>query len=234
MKKRIWELDVLRGLFILGMIAVHITYDLVDLYRVVTLDNPFLYRIGTTFGGVPFLLLSGVCVSFSNHPVRRGITVFLCGMLCTIATAGMYFLRFADRGIVIYFGILHCLGVCMVLWPLLRKLPVPAQAVLGVCILLFGYYVKGNIRVDYPWLVPLGIPCWGFSSSDYFPLLPNLGFFLIGAVLGKWLYPTPRSLLPRVNADWVVFRFLGFCGRHSLLIYLVHQPVLAGLLALFL
>lgn len=232
MKKRIWELDALRGLLILGMIAIHLTYDLVDLYRVVTLQNPFWYNLGTAWGGMPFVVISGICVSFSSRPVRRGAMVFGCGMLCTLVTAMMYLLNFSGKGIVIYFGILHCLGVCMMLWPLLRRLRTPWLVLLGIAIIVFGLYARANLRIGSFLLVPLGIPNRGFSSSDYFPLLPNLGYFLLGATLGRWLYPTRRSLLPQVNENNLILRFLGFCGRHSLLIYLIHQPVLAGLLAL--
>lgn len=234
MRRRIWELDALRGLLILCMVAIHLTYDLVDLYRVVTLENPFWYRLGTAWGGVPFVVISGICASFGSRPVRRGATVFACGMLCTLVTALMYLLRFTGKGIVIYFGILHCLGVCMMLWPLLKKVPAPVQAVLGIGIIALGLYTRDHLRVDFPWLVPLGIPNWGFSSSDYFPLLPNLGYFLVGAALGKRLYPARQTLFPRVNDRNPILRFFTFCGRHSLLIYLIHQPVLAGLLALIL
>lgn len=234
MKRRIWELDALRGLLILCMIAIHLTYDLVDLYRVVTLKNPFWYHLGTAWGGVPFVVISGICVTFGSRPVRRGATVFACGMLCTLVTAGMYLLNFAGKGILIYFGILHCLGVCMMLWPLLKKVPAPLQAMLGIGIIALGLYTRDHVRVDFPWLVPLGIPNWGFSSSDYFPLLPNLGYFLVGAAMGKWLYPSRQTLFPRVNDQNPILRFFSFCGRHSLLIYLIHQPVLAGLLALIL
>lgn len=234
MKKRIWELDALRGLLILGMIAIHLTYDLVDLYRVVTLQNPFWYNLGTAWGGMPFVVVSGICVTFGSRPVRRGALVFGCGMLCTLATGGMYLLHFAGKGIVIYFGILQCLGVCMMLWPLLKRIPAPAQGVLGIAIIAVGLYVRANVRVDFPWLIPVGLFPQSFVTSDYFPLLPNLGYFLVGAALGRWLYPTRQSLLPWVNENNPLLRFLRFCGRHSLLIYLIHQPVLAGLLALIL
>lgn len=227
MKKRIWELDALRGLLILGMIAIHLTYDLVELYRVVTLKNPFWFELGTAWGGMPFVVVSGICVTFGSRPVRRGAMVLGCGMLCTLVTAGMYLMNFTGKGIVIYFGILHCLGVCMLLWPLLKKLPAPAQAVLGGVMIAIGLYIRANVRVNFPWLIPAGFFPKGFTTSDYFPLLPNLGYFLVGASLGRWLYPTRQTLLPRVNENNPILRFLCFCGRHSLLIYLIHQPVLA-------
>jgi uncharacterized membrane protein len=77
--------------------------------------------------------------------------------------------------------------------------------------------------------MPFGFVYPGFSSSDYFPLLPNLGYFLLGAVLGRTIYRHKRSLLPQVSQSNPIVRALCFCGRQSLWIYLLHQPVLAGI-----
>lgn len=232
MKKRIWELDVLRGVFILNMIIFHLAYDLIYLFGIVKLVNPVaiaIYEFGNDWFGAPFLFISGICVTFSSRPVRRGLVVIGCGMLITAVTVGMYLLGFAGKDIIIYFGVLQCLGVCMLLWPLFKKLPTPALAVLGILLALVGLYLKNHIRVDFPWLIPLGIPSYSFASSDYFPLLPNFGYFLIGAVLGRRFYPQRTTLLPKVNDRNPVIRFLGFWGEHSLLIYLLHQPILAAL-----
>ena len=72
----------------------------------------------------------------------------------------------------------------------------------------------------------------GFSSSDYFPLLPYLGWFLLGACLGRLLYSERRSLLPDFPAGAWPIRALRWCGVHSLWIYLLHQPVLYALVQL--
>jgi len=89
-----------------------------------------------------------------------------------------------------------------------------------------------GILAEHPWLIPLGIRFPRFASSDYFPLIPNLGYFLIGAALGRTVYRKKTTLLPRVNENIMPIRFLCFCGRKSLWIYLLHQPILTGLLAL--
>lgn len=228
MKRRIWELDALRGLCILGMIVVHILYDL----RVSGLiTSNAIVDLVQEFGSKFFLLISGICVTLGHRNIRRGILVFLCGMVCTIVTAGMYFFGMAGKGIIIYFGVLHCLGACMLLWSLFSRLPTWAIGVLGTVITVVGLLIIPDLRVDFPWLIPVGVMFPGFASSDYFPLLPNLGFFLIGAVLGRTLYRRKVSLLPRVNPQIFPIRFLAFCGRSSLWIYLLHQPVITGFLA---
>lgn len=236
MKKRIWELDVLRGVFLLGVIAFHLAYDLVYLFDLVDLTTPlsrFLFQMGNDWGGTPFLFISGICVSFASRPVKRGLQVIGCGMLITAVTVAIWLLGFVGKDIIIYFGVLHCLGSCMLLWMLFKKLPVPALAILGIILAVVGLYLKNNVRVDFPWLIPFGVPSYSFASSDYFPLLPNFGYFLVGAALGKRLYPNRQTLFPKVNAENPVIRFFSFWGKHSLLIYLLHQPILAGLVGLW-
>ena len=226
MKKRIWELDVFRGICILGMVLVHFIYDLVELYGIIDWIYPAVFSFVKDWGGVLFLLLSGVCATLGSRSVRRGLIVFACGLVCTAVTAGMYLLGFAGKYIIIWFGVLHCLGLCMILWAPLNKLPTWALAVLGAVIIAAGFWTNG-IRVECTWLFPLGLTYRGFSSSDYFPLLPNLGFFLLGSVIGRTLYRKKETLLPQINAESPVLKFLGFCGRQSLFIYLLHQPVLS-------
>lgn len=229
MKKRIWELDAFRGICILGMVAVHLVYDLVDLYRLIDWEYPALFAFVKDWGGVLFLLISGISATLGSRSVRRGLMVLGCGMLVTAVTAGMYLLRFAGEGIIIWFGVLQCLGVCMILWALFKKCPTWVLAVTGCVLAAAGLYLRNVTLVDFPWLIPFGFTYQGFASSDYFPLLPNLGFFLLGAVLGRTVYAKKESLFPRVSPKNPIVRFLNFFGKHSLLIYMLHQPVLTCL-----
>lgn len=226
--KRIWELDALRGLCILVMVVIHLVFDLVELFGLVHWVYPPVFAFVKDWGGVIFLLISGVCITLGSRCIRRGLIVLACGALCTLVTAFMYWFGMADRGIIIWFGVLHCLGVCMLLWPVFRRLPVWALGSIGAVLVIAGFAVRG-LTVSTVWLAPLGLTAKGFATSDYFPLLPNLGFFLLGAVLGRTAYRSRRSLLPRWNADAAPLRFLCFCGRQSLPIYLLHQPILSGI-----
>lgn len=234
MKKRIWELDVFRGICILGVIAVHFVYDMVELYGLVKWEYPPLFSFIKNWGGVLFLLLSGICVTLGSHSVRRGLIVFASGLLITGVTVGMYLLKMQGIGIIIYFGVLHCLGACMLLWPLFKKLPWWALAICGIALTVLGFYLRQLPAVDAYWPMVFGVPWKNFASSDYFPLLPYFGFFLLGAVLGKTLYRQKQSLLPKVNEKFFLIRFFGFCGRQSLWLYLLHQPILSGIFYLIL
>ena len=231
-KERIWELDALRGLCILGMLVVHLVYDLVDLYGLVNWEYPPAFTFVQRWGGVLFLLISGISVTLGRHHVRRGLIVLGCGFICTAVTAGMYFLGFAGKGMIIYFGVLHCLGACMLLWQPVKKLPSWALAVLGVLFAAVGLWIVDPAVVEVTWLIPLGLKFPGFRSSDYFPLLPYFGFFLLGAVLGKTIYRKKQTRFPKVRQSAPVIAFLRLCGKHSLWIYLLHQPVLSGVLYL--
>ena len=122
----------------------------------------------------------------------------------------------------------------MLLWQAVKKLPAWALGVLGLGLSIAGFWLMKGPTVDFPWLIPLGLRMEGFQSSDYFPLLPNFGFFLLGAVLGKTVYASGQSLLPKVKETNPVLRFLRGCGKHSLWIYLLHQPVLSGICYLIL
>lgn len=228
MKQRIWELDAFRGLFILCMVLVHLAYDLVELYGLVSWEYPAWFTFLVERGGILFFLLSGICATLGSRSLRRGIIVFTCGMIVSAVTLGMYTLGMADKGIIIYFGVLHCLGACMMLWPLFRKLPWWALLVLGGIFIGLGHHFE-TLRSDTLWLLIFGIPPRQFSSSDYFPLLPYLGYFLAGAALGCTAYAKGTSMLPNVRADKGILGFLQKCGRHSLWIYLLHQPVISGI-----
>ena len=130
-------------------------------------------------------MISGICATLGRRSVRRGVIVVLCGLVCTAVTYGMYRFGMAGKGLIIYFGVLHCLGICMLLWGIFSWLPAWALGVLGAVLAAVGLLVFPGILVEHPWLIPLGIRFPRFASSDYFPILPNLGYFLVGALLHK-------------------------------------------------
>lgn len=229
-KQRIWELDALRGLCVLGMILIHLLYDLTDLMGVGWTYPAALLWL-QDWGGVFFILISGICATLGSRSVRRGLIVFGCGLLCSAATIGAAALGLAGRSIIIMFGILHCLGLSMLLWQPVRRLPAWVLAILAAVIILLGLQFEG-IRMSTDLFFPLGLRSSTFRSADYFPLLPFFGFFLLGAVLGKTLYRRQTTLLPHVNTRNAAMRFLSGCGRNSLVIYLLHQPVLMGIFAI--
>ena len=227
-KSRIWELDALRGVCILCVIVVHFLFDL-SFFGGLDLTLPAWYVFIQEYGGAIFVVLSGVCVTLGSKSVRRGLIVFACGMLITAVTYGMYRLGMSGADVVVKFGVLHLLGVCMLVYPAFKKLPPAALALLGLAIAITGYAIRGVV-VPQHWLFPLGLTYEGFTSSDYFPLFPQLGYFLIGAAIGKTAYREKKTLLPGSFQKTGIARFFCWCGRQSLFIYLLHQPIVYGLL----
>jgi len=112
----------------------------------------------------------------------------------------------------------------MMLWPLFRRANSALLAFVALAMIVLGLWLR-TVGFSFPWLTALGFAPYGFASSDYFPLFPNLGYFLLGAVLGRALYAEKKSLLPRENPP---AKALQWMGRRSLLIYLLHQPILAA------
>lgn len=229
--QRIWELDVLRGICITAMVILHFVFDIRELYGAADFDNPAIYTFAMRWGGILFVVLSGICVTLGHHPIRRGLIVFGCGLVITAVTVGMNLLNLAGPGIIIRFGILHGLGLCMLLWPLFQGLPNPALGILGIAFTALGYWFR-TMAVNVTWLFPLGLMYPGFYSADFFPLFPHLGWFLLGSLLGRTVYKEKKTLLPRVNPS--PMKPLSWIGRNSLLVYMLHQPILSGLLALWL
>lgn len=229
---RIWELDVARGICILAMVVFHLLYDLSSLFSLLRpIHDPVFAFVGN-WGGSLFFLISGICATLSHHPIRRGSTVFACGVLVSAVTYGLYRLGFLEKDTVIYFGVLHCLGACMLLWPLFRRFPPLLLAGLGIVIIAVGIPLEGTRMDTGLWLLPLGILPHNFQTADLFPLLPFFGFFLLGAFVGKTLYQKKTTLFPHADPHALVWRALTWVGRNSLPIYLLHQPVITGIVIL--
>lgn len=236
-KQRIWEIDAFRGLCILFVFAAHLAFDLREFLK---LD----FQLGPVqalfdYGGAVFIVISGVSATLGSRSFRRGLIVFGCGMVITAVTCGMVWLDMLDSSNLILFGVLHLLGVCMMLYPLLKKLPTWLLAVLGVGIVALGYwffsfYLSPAAEGFDPrqLLFVFGLRLPGFAAGDYFPLFPHLGWFLLGIVLGRTVYRDRQTRLPKVPANALPLRFLQFAGRHSLELYLIHQPVIFGLIQL--
>ena len=119
----------------------------------------------------------------------------------------------------------------MMLYPAYKKLPTQALAAMGVVLVVTGYLISGTV-VEAKFLFPFGFAYEGFASSDYFPLLPHLGWYMLGTVLGRTVYADKKTRLPGTFRESAITRFFCWCGRQSLLIYLLHQPIVYGLLEL--
>ncbi|MDQ3922902.1 MAG: DUF1624 domain-containing protein, partial [Actinomycetota bacterium] len=181
-----------------------------------------------------FLLLVGISLAISylrasaggrsrnlfGKFLRRGLRIFAYGMALT----AVFFVL--GMGAVV-FGILHLIGVSIILaYPfLVLKLP---NVALGFGCIALGLYLN-DFSVAHPWLAWLGIRPNSFML-DYWPILPWFGVTLLGVFVGNALYGEPSKRTP--HSYPAASRPLAFLGRHSLPVYLVHQPVLLAALIL--
>lgn len=251
MKDRYIELDLLRTLAILMMIVYHLAYDL-ELYygwKLGIFGNAgwILLRQSTA---ALFLLLVGCSftISWKRHGEQhggdsfvvryrkyllRGLGVIACGMLVTLVTF------FWEPATYMRFGILHMIGASIILLPFFASVK-EGNAVIGMMILGLGMIFPMTIGNAAPALLPFGLMSPDFASVDYFPLIPWFGAVLVGYATGHFLYVRLRwlgtsSLDSSVSSDSSharSMRALAWPGRHALVIYLLHQPLLLLLLKL--
>ena len=230
-------LDELRGLDLISMMLYHGMWDVVFLFGITQkwyIGRPgFLWQQSICW---VFLLLSGFCLPMGRHPFKRGAVVFGAGALVTAVT-----LLFLPEDVV-WFGVLTLLGSSMfitaALDSLLRRIPPAAGVVVSAALFwvtyptMRGFWNLPGGRLTLPQALYangltayLGFMPKDFFSTDYFPLLPWLFLFWVGYFLHQLagragMEPLRRSVCPP----------LGWMGRHSLVLYLLHQPVILGVL----
>ncbi len=221
--QRRWELDVLRGVAVMGMIAYHGLYDAAAVG--LTSMNPLSdgWRLFARGVLVLFLLVSGASDALSaarasnrttrwRKALRRAGVLGTAALLVTIGTylgAGEFYVRF---------GVLHFLAVAALVLPLLDR--VPPLGNLAFAMILTAISWPFPSFTGSTWLLPFGLPPPGFMTMDYVPLLPWLGVIAIGQGAGRWLKGPPSS------PPWPELQPLASVGRWALPIYLLHQPIL--------
>ena len=222
MRRRFDVLDAWRTLAIVLMVAYHFLYDLY-IFGVISADRLFSAPLNVLerFICCSFILLAGASARFSRNNLRHGLVVLGAGLVVEIGAA--------VAGQTIRFGVLMLLGSSMVLWHFLGKglQRFPGWSVAaGSGVLFFAArWWTGRTAVSVPWLYPLGFISLGFYSADYFPLLPWFFLFLTGTALGGWCLAHRENRLLTVSLPGA----LTWPGRHSLIIYVLHQPVLYGI-----
>jgi len=237
--QRIWEIDFLRGLSIILVIGYHLLYDIGDYVGIPrflgwsTNLSTVAWTIAQHFFAGLFVLLSGTSSTLTRSNIRRGLRLLAVALALTLGTylIAVWF-HLLDPSDTIVFGILHCLAVSMLFYgAVFKNVSAAANALCGAAVIGLAALLpilKKALLIRSDWLIPFGLPSPSFSSLDYFPLIPWFGVFLIGAALGRTLYAAKKSLLP-----WrLPTTFVNFAGRHSLVIYIAHQPVIMGALYL--
>lgn len=235
--RRLWEVDAARGIAVILMIVFHTMWDL--FYFGISTINVFVpsWQAFARSIGMLFLGLSGVSLTLvaarlssasalAHYALIRGGRVFALGLVVN----GVTYLLMGES--YVRFGILHLLGTMLLVAVPFVFTPLWLTYGVGVAMLVGGFafqQVTGNV----PWLVWIGIPVPRTPMIDYYPILPWGGATILGVGFGRMLYP---SGIPRVPIEciklpaWI--QGVAFLGRHSFLIYGIHQPVLFGAILL--
>lgn len=236
-KKRFIWLDELRGVALISMLIYHIIFQSTV---VGCIGTDILYRPVSIFfqlvAQILFISIAGISTYISRNNLKRGIKILSCAIVITVVT---YVVMPENR---ILFGILHFLGTMMILyWLILYRLTyLPAIPMIGINGILFFIlhftrigdkiyiFLQGSLQsiIARKWLRFLGLPDANFVSSDYFPIFPWIFLFLFGVFLGKYIKENEEKfLIDREPIFW-----LSFVGRYTLFIYMIHIPIIWGIL----
>lgn len=234
-RSRVRIFDAVRGFSVISMVAFHLCYDLrfISGIPLAWFAPPFqhIWRASISWN---FVFIAGCMCAFSRNNLKRAGVYLAAAALIFVATT------VAAVDDAINFGIIFCMGACTLIeWVLEQAHIAPkgnaTAVVLAVCFVLLlgvprGYIGVGSLTAalpaawySTPWLSWLGLPGPHFVSGDYYPVLPYLLLYLCGTVWCRNRKST-KGFPERLYQPCC--KPLEFVGRHSLLVYLLHQPVL--------
>lgn len=229
--RRVVAVDVARGLAIAGVVLFHIVWDLefTGVIRGVA-QHPVWLLFGRSLAGT-FMLLVGVSLLLAHHDtihifalIRRLLTIALCAAAVSVAT------WFAFPKTFIYFGILHAIAAATLLGLLFLRAGVPVCLAAAVIVLTLPVFVD-LAAFNTRWLAWTGFAERPPPSNDFVPIFPWVGVTLLGMASAK-LFLLRRDQNSPADSQvqgWPV-RLLVWMGHWSLLIYLVHQPILLSII----
>jgi uncharacterized membrane protein len=239
--KRIHFMDTARGIIIIGVVVYHTLFDLYAMYGIGVDDFLFhpIVNYVRDFGAGLLILISGISCHLSRSNLKRGILCLAVALGFSIFT----YLLMPEN--FIFFGILHLMSFCMLAYGLGRKAidKIPgyiAPIVFVIFLFLFGLpngYLGffGKHIIDLPkaegnvFLYCLGLP-WRSKllSADYFPVLPWFLLFLCGTITGKYF---KEGRIPKFFYKDICPP-ITFIGTKTIYIYVLHQPLVFGILYL--
>lgn len=235
--RRYIEIDFYRGVAILMMILFHALFDL-NLYQITSLPiftNPF-WLVYRETGVFIFMSVSGFCLFLEHHKkIRwkafwiRFFKLMAAGGLITLAT------YYYNPTKTIWLGILQFFAGASLLGLFFLKFQ-KSNLILGILIVALGFIGNANEAKNFihPGFTWLGFGTMQLETFEIFPLIPFFGYYLIGIYLGQYFLGHKEDyFILKLNGQSSGVRFTSFMGKHSLLIYLIHQPILVGSIYFF-
>ncbi len=259
-KSRVWEVDFLRGLMILCVVWDHTLNDIrVDAggnYK--TAFFQALYDFSCNYAQstlravcqpiivIIFIFTAGLSCSFSKNNFNRSLKLIAVSLIMTLG--GFAVSVILKKHLIIYFNVIHCIALSVFLWSIAewfwnkcgknwqKCIFATVMSIEVVCVFVVGYSAKNT-----PWTSENGhlfflVQHTGenfshFAAMDYRTFLPDFGWFLLGALLGRALYKNKQTLFPYVNPKYV--SPITFIGRKTLIIYFVSKILTYAFIYLF-
>lgn len=256
LSKRILELDLMRFIAIMFMVADHLMYDLGVLMGNIFSDFPGTNPIANNvvlsalwyrswdvrisfriFILIIFFGLTGLCCAFSKNNLKRGLRLGVVSLVITLATYILGIIM-KDPEMMVTFGVLHCISFGLIIIGLLEKFIKDKKVylVIGLCLIIVGCILYPYPRILYSddnfvMVVLKQIAGLGRAGSDSFPFPIYGGMMFLGAFFSSILYPTKTSLFHFKYHNNIIT----FIGRNTLAVYVGHQvllPVIVGIILL--
>lgn len=229
---RVPAIDLARGVALLAMTVFHLCWDL-ELFGIFppgTMASAVAIQSARLIAS-SFLMLVGISLALAHYAEirwrafwRRWIAIAAAALAITVAT------RIAFPDAFIFFGILHLIAVGSLLALPLLRLPAAVTALVGVAVIAIGA-LYDTPALDAPLWWWTGLSAFVPVSNDYVPLFPFLGPILLGVALGRWGRDRGAvAALATVRLNAKPARVLRFIGRHSLVYYLLHQPIMLAII----
>lgn len=234
MSRRIAFVDILRGLAIIGVVVFHLVWDL--RYFGFTRFDPVWDPFWLSFAKVlvhSFLALVGVSLVLAHGNEVRWPAFWRRWLVLAGAAVAVSLITFFAFGEgFVYFGVLHAIAVFSVLALPFLGWPIWAGAVVALMFLLPSQFYSDPL-FNQKALSWIGFFTQHPNTQDLVPFFPSFGSVMAGLVGARIV--SEKDLWPRIAA-WPTFGLLGaglqWCGRHTLIIYLLHQPIAFGLVML--
>lgn len=230
--KRIIGVDIFRGLAIVLMIIFHFCYDLnyFKFTNIPLYSSSFWLNFRLVIVNM-FLITAGISLVLANP---RGINykgvkkrVLLLGLAATVITVVTYFI-FPTTWV--YFGVIHFILIASVVGLLFINRPF-ISLILAIIILIAHFFYNFNMHPLFNLLAkPLHLPI--YHTEDLVPFIPWFSATLIGISMASFGWHKVIFDNKFFNNKNRVNHFLSIAGKHSLLIYLIHQPIIFGILSL--
>ena len=232
---RYQKLDALRWVAIIGMILFHFNYILENVFgeMIFHFSDTFWFLLGRTVA-IIFILVSGISFFLSAQKkgtpelirvaIKRFMFLAAIALAITVVTYGFFYEQRISFGIIHFFALA---SLAVLLFVRFGGWNIP----LGMVMLVVWYYFR-YFSPDTYLFIPLGLYPRGYYSADYYPLIPWFGYYIIGYGTAYWL--KKRGFFDDIfSGSFIGGAALAFMGKHSLLLYSIHVPIMYGILSIF-